>query len=180
MGRVGTRWDIVGRHRVGEDLTPSGRCPSTSARRAGRFGRPRPAEVLFERILRVPLAAEEEAVPDDATTGWALVRPHLAYQDPVAAIAWLSEAFGFQERVHMDDEDGGFITAKLQTPAGGLVMVTGYSDDWLRQQLPGLPRQEKPPYPHRGHTISVMVPDVDAHFQQAKAGGATILHEPAD
>lgn len=130
--------------------------------------------------VRIPLAAEEDAVPDDATTGWALVYPHLAYQDPVAAIAWLSGAFGFQERVRMDDEDGGFITAKLQTPAGGLVMVTGYSDDWLREQLPGLPRQEKPPYPHRGHTISVMVPDVDAHFQQAKAGGATILHEPAD
>jgi uncharacterized glyoxalase superfamily protein PhnB len=120
-------------------------------------------------------------VTEDATTGWALVYPHLGYQDPVAAIAWLCEAFGFQERVHMDGEDGGFITAKLQTPAGGLVMVTRDSDDWLREQLPGLPRQEKPPYPrHRGHTISVMVPDVDAHFQKAKAGGATILLEPTD
>jgi integrase len=25
-----------------------------------------------------------------------------------------------------------------------------------------------------------MVPDLDAHFQKAKAGGATILHEPSE
>ena len=119
-------------------------------------------------------------MPGDAATGWALVYPHLAYQDPVAAIAWLSEAFGFQERVRMDDEDGDFITAKLETPAGGLVMVTGHSLDWLREQVPELPLQEKLPYPQLGHTISVMVADVDAHFRQAKAGGAKILLEPAD
>jgi uncharacterized glyoxalase superfamily protein PhnB len=121
---------------------------------------------------------KEDAVPEDAVAGWALVYPHLAYQDPVAAIAWLSKAFGFRERVRMEDEDGSFITAKLETPAGGLIMVTGHSDDWLRERVPGLPRQLA--YPHLGHTISVMVADVDAHFQEAKAGGATILMEPAD
>jgi uncharacterized glyoxalase superfamily protein PhnB len=119
-------------------------------------------------------------VPEDAATGWALVYPHLAYEDPIAAIAWLSKAFDLRERVRMDDEDGGFITAKLETPAGGLVMVTGHSDEWLRERLPGIPRREKLPYPQPGHTISVMVPDVDAHFRKAKAGGATILSEPKD
>lgn len=130
--------------------------------------------------MRLSAAAEEDAVPEDVTTGWALVYPHLAYRDPVAAIAWLSEAFGFQERVRMDDEDGGFITAKLETSAGGLIMVTGHSDEWLRERLPGLLQHEKASYPHVGHTISVMVPDVDVHFRKAKAGGATILLEPAD
>jgi hypothetical protein len=55
------------------------------------------------------------AVPEDAVTSWALVYSHLAYQDPVAAIAWLSTAFGFRERARMEDEDGSFITAKLET-----------------------------------------------------------------
>ena len=80
----------------------------------------------------------------------------------------------------MDGEDGDFITAKLETPAGGLIMVTGDSDEWLREQVPGLPPREKLPSPHVGHTISAMVPDVDAHFLKAKAGGATILLEPTD
>lgn len=49
---------------------------------------------------------QEDAVPEDAVAGWALVYPHLAYQDPVAAIAWLSKAFGFRERVRMEPKPG--------------------------------------------------------------------------
>lgn len=123
-------------------------------------------------------------MPEDAVTGWALVYPHLAYQDPVAAIAWLSKAFGIQERVRMEDQDdGSFITSKLETPEGGLIMVTGHTEhfmDWLRERAPGIPGEEKLPSLYVGHTISVMVPDVDAHFQQAKASGAQTLTEPHD
>lgn len=117
---------------------------------------------------------------EDGTQGWAQVYPHLGYQDPVAAIAWLTEAFGFQERVHLDGDDGGFITARLETPGGGVVMITDDSDDWLRQVLPGLPHQDKRAYPHLCHTTSVIVPDVDAHFQKARDSGATVLLEPKD
>jgi uncharacterized glyoxalase superfamily protein PhnB len=84
----------------------------------------------------------------------------------------------------MDDpDDGTFITAKLASPEGGLIMITGHSEefiDWLRERVPDLHVDEKLPYPHLGHTISVMVADVDAHYQQAKAAGATILNEPKD
>lgn len=117
---------------------------------------------------------------ENGTDAWAQVYPHLGYHDPVAAIAWLSEAFGFQERVHLDGSDGSFITARLETPGGGVVMVTDDSGDWLREVLPGLPVEDKPSYPHRCHTTSVMVPDVDAHFQKARDSGATVLLEPTD
>jgi uncharacterized glyoxalase superfamily protein PhnB len=120
---------------------------------------------------------------EHATTSWAPVYPHLTYQNPVEAIAWLSKAFGLRELVRMDKPDGTFITSKLEPPQGGLIMIKGHSRDfidWLRQSVPELTEQEQLPHPHLGHAISVLVADVDAHFEQAKAGGARILSEPAD
>jgi uncharacterized glyoxalase superfamily protein PhnB len=65
----------------------------------------------------------------DIVQGWATVYPHIRYEQPVEAIAWLSRAFGFRERVRMARPDGSFITAKVETPGGGLVMVAGSSPD---------------------------------------------------
>jgi|HubBroStandDraft_1064217.scaffolds.fasta_scaffold15474_3 uncharacterized glyoxalase superfamily protein PhnB len=127
--------------------------------------------------------SKADVVTENATTNWAPVYPHLAYENPVQAISWLSKAFGFHERVRLDAPDGSFITAKLEPPEGGLIMITRRDQnfiDWLRRSVPELPEDAKLPYPHLGHSISVMVADVDAHFEQAKASGARLLSEPAD
>ncbi len=122
-------------------------------------------------------------MPDDSIQGWAPVYPHLRYAEPRAAIDWLTRLFGFRERVRMAQPDGTFITAKLETPGGGLVMVAASSPDfvtWIQERVPGFRERREQPWPHLTHTTTVLVPDVDVHYEQAKAGGATILLPPTD
>ncbi|MGH7924951.1 MAG: VOC family protein [Candidatus Binatus sp.] len=120
---------------------------------------------------------------DDIVQGWATVYPHIRYDSPVEAIAWLSRAFGFRERVRMAGPDGSFITAKLETPSGGLVMVAGSSPDfteWVRQRVPNLHQPPEKPWPYLSHSTTVTVSDVNAHYLQARTAGATILMPPTD
>jgi PhnB protein len=95
----------------------------------------------------------------------------LVYADARAAIEFLAEAFGFEERFRMDMPDGSVGHAELglgdevvmlasEWHAGGVVSPL---------RLPALHAQ-----------IHVLVDDVDAHFARARAGGATIAAEPAD
>jgi uncharacterized glyoxalase superfamily protein PhnB len=117
----------------------------------------------------------------DVVHDWAPVYPHLGYAEPVEAIEWLTRAFGFRERVRMSAPDGSFITAKMETPGGGLIMVTGYSAEpgqWLRDRVPNTRVIAERPWPQRGHNITVMVEDVDAHHDRAATEGATIVNPP--
>ena len=119
----------------------------------------------------------------DLVRGWAPVYPHLRYDRPVEAIAWLSRAFGFRERVRMARADGTIITSKLETPGGGLVMVAGNAPeflDWIRQRVHDLRQPAEKPWPHLTHCITVMIAGVDAHHAVAAAAGARILMPPAD
>ena len=118
---------------------------------------------------------------EDLVRGWMAVYPHLRYESPQAAIAWLSRAFGFRERVRMARPDGSIITCKLETPGGGLVMIAGHSPDftqWMRARVPDFREPQGLAWPHLTHTVTVMMADVDSHYQQAKAAGATILMPP--
>jgi uncharacterized glyoxalase superfamily protein PhnB len=120
---------------------------------------------------------------EDVVRGWAPVYPHLRYQEPDEAIAWLSRAFGFRERVRMTGPDGAIIVAKLESPGGGLVMVAGSSpdfDQWIRERVRGFREQQGRPWPYLSHTTTVMVSDVDAHHKRAVDEGATILMAPTD
>jgi uncharacterized glyoxalase superfamily protein PhnB len=115
--------------------------------------------------------------------GWTTVYPHIRYELPAEAIAWLSRTFGFRERVRMARPDGSFITSKVETPGGGLVMVAGNSPDfteWVRQRVPDLREPPEKPWPNLSHSTTVTVTDVNAHYQRAKAAGATILMPPTD
>jgi len=126
---------------------------------------------------------EGSGVTNDVVRGWAPVYPHIRYQEPREAIAWLRRVFGFRERVRMARPDGTIITSKLESPGGGLVMVAGSSPEsteWIRERVPELREQKERPWPNLSHTTTVMVSDVDAHHKRAKAGGATILMSPTD
>jgi uncharacterized glyoxalase superfamily protein PhnB len=111
------------------------------------------------------------------------VYPHLRYEEPGKAIAWLSRVFGFRERVRMARPDGGIIVAKLESPGSGLVLVAGSSpdfDQWIRERVPDFREQQGRPWPHLSHTTTVLVSDVDAHHKRASDEGATILMMPTD
>jgi len=75
------------------------------------------------------------------------------------------------------------ITSKLEAPGGGLVMVAGMSPDfvdWMRARVPGFREQTDAPWPNLSHGVTVMVSDVDAHYELAQTRGATVLMPPAD
>ncbi len=95
----------------------------------------------------------------------ATVIPVLVYPDVRAAVAWLTEAFGFEERVRIGDhhrsqmrvgEDGGVIVADVHG-------------------------EQQPPQPGVAtHILKVRVADVDAAFEHARSHGAHVLQEPTE
>jgi uncharacterized glyoxalase superfamily protein PhnB len=93
----------------------------------------------------------------------ATVTPVLVYPDVRGAVAWLEQAFGFEEKVRIGDahrsqmrvgEDGAIVVADVRrdqvAPTGGVVT-----------QL-----------------LKLRVPDVDAAFERAREAGARVLEEP--
>jgi uncharacterized glyoxalase superfamily protein PhnB len=102
------------------------------------------------------------------------VFPSVFYQDPKAALAWLQKAFGFETTLLIEGPDGNDsqIHAEM-TFEGATVNVGGEWSSWTKspRSVGGANTQ----------TIEVMVAgDIDAHCEQARALGATIVQEPAD
>jgi uncharacterized glyoxalase superfamily protein PhnB len=86
------------------------------------------------------------------------VIPVLGYANVREAVSWLTRTFGFVERLRIGDH-----RAQLRYGEGDIV-VTQHTAE---------PDAVMP-----AHAIMVRVPDVDAHFAQAKASGATIIAPP--
>jgi len=98
------------------------------------------------------------------------ITPYLLYEDAAAALDWLSSAFGFKETLRFTDSGGRVSHAEMDAGGGGQFML-GEPGGGYRG--PG----------HTGHhscLLHVLVDDVDAHVERARAAGATILAEPVD
>ena len=104
------------------------------------------------------------------------VIPMLAYENGPAAMDWLARAFGFRE-VDRRVENGRLTHGEMDTGAGRVMMATPS----LNYHGPRRHRDEcdvarswhDVPYIIDG--VLVYVGDVAAHFDRAKAAGATIL-----
>jgi uncharacterized glyoxalase superfamily protein PhnB len=104
------------------------------------------------------------------------VIPMLAYENGPTAMDWLQRAFGFRE-LDRRVEDGRLTHGELDT-GGGVVMLATPS---LHYHGPKKHRDEcdvarswhDVPYIIDG--VLVYVDDIRAHFERAKAAGATIL-----
>jgi uncharacterized glyoxalase superfamily protein PhnB len=92
----------------------------------------------------------------------------LCYEDVGAAVAWLCRVFGFSESWTLAPQ-GTVLMASLATPSGGSVMVSGL-------QGRSAPTLDPNPY----YSVTVLVPDVQAHCEHARSEGARIVAEPAD
>lgn len=92
------------------------------------------------------------------------VVPVLIYPDVRAAVAWLSAAFGFIERVQIGEDH------RSQLSFGEGAVIIG---DVRGQRFP--PRSGEVT-----HSVMVRVGDVDAHCEHARANGARIVAEPTD
>jgi PhnB protein len=93
--------------------------------------------------------------------------PSLAYADAPKAIEFLSKAFGFREtyRYPMDDGRIGYAELVYQDSMISLASVfEGFGETPLK-------------LPATSCTLRCYVDDVDAHYQRALEGGATITAE---
>jgi uncharacterized glyoxalase superfamily protein PhnB len=107
---------------------------------------------------------------------------HLGYDDPFAALDWLCRVFAFTE-VKRFDRGADNLTARLRGPDGGVVMISGHDDDfreWMRERAPHFEEAVGRSWPLLTHAITVIVNDVDAHFERAEREGASVLSAPRD
>jgi uncharacterized glyoxalase superfamily protein PhnB len=92
------------------------------------------------------------SVPD------ASVIPELAYADVLEASEWLCNAFGFRERLRIDNH-------RVQLVFGNGAVIA-------------IELGETPP--NAAHAVLVRVEDADRHHDQAVKAGARILSPPAE
>jgi uncharacterized glyoxalase superfamily protein PhnB len=100
------------------------------------------------------------------------VIPVLVYEDVAEAVEWLSDAFGFSERIRIGSHrsqlsvgDGAVIVTERRVVAG-----PGSDQAVMRP----------PPRGVMSHAVMVRVEDVDAHYQKARRSGARIIEQPTD
>jgi uncharacterized glyoxalase superfamily protein PhnB len=110
------------------------------------------------------------------------ITPMLSYEDVASAIPWLERAFGFRERMRMANDDGTVGHAEL-TLGDGVVMLGNPGPDYRSprhhaETCEAARRWSAVPYVIDG--LHVVVDDVAAHFERARAAGARILSEPQD
>ncbi len=105
------------------------------------------------------------------------VIPMLSYENGPAAMDWLVMAFGFTENERWLDEDGRLTHGELVFGGQTIMLATPtpayQSPKTLREAYAPAAKWSEVPYVING--VLVCVPDVEAHFRQAVASGATIL-----
>ena len=93
------------------------------------------------------------------------VVPVLVYPDVRAAVAFLTAAFGLEERTRIGEGH----RAQMAVGTDGAVIVADAGAD------------RRPPQPGgHSHLVRVRVADVDAAFARARDHGAVVLEAPAD
>jgi uncharacterized glyoxalase superfamily protein PhnB len=128
---------------------------------------PMDPEVLREEKERLMSAIAQPAPATDAERRTPSIYPRLAYRDVLAAIEFLTRAFGFRERREARLEHPGGTLAWLEV-GDGVVMLSASGPEHHDIYSPA----------EVGRTtsmINVYVEDVDAHFARAVAEGARIV-----
>jgi uncharacterized glyoxalase superfamily protein PhnB len=105
--------------------------------------------------------------------------PFIGYEDAAAAIEWLQDAFGFEERRSARHEQDGVI-GHAELEFGGATIYVSTPDGYvsprrLRETSELARRANDNPWVIDGHFVEV--DDVDAHCERARAAGATVLRE---
>jgi uncharacterized glyoxalase superfamily protein PhnB len=94
----------------------------------------------------------------------AVVVPVLIHPDVREAVAWLTAAFGFEERVRIGENH----RAQLKVGEGAVIVA-----DVRNERVPPRPGEAT-------HSVLVRVEGIDAHCERAKTHGARIVMEPTD
>jgi PhnB protein len=107
------------------------------------------------------------------------VIPMISYEDGIAALEWLGNAFGFREIARHTAPDGRLSHGEMEAGAG-LIMLSSPSPDYRgpkrhREVCEQARKWSIVPWIVDG--VLVYVDDLDRHFMRAKAAGARILSE---
>jgi uncharacterized glyoxalase superfamily protein PhnB len=102
-------------------------------------------------------------VPTNRSAPPVTVTPVLPYPDVRAAVTWLAEAFGFEERVRVGEAH----RAQLRVGDDGALIVAEADGDRQPPRVGSVP-----------HILKVRVVDVDAAFDRACGAGATVVEAP--
>jgi len=106
----------------------------------------------------------------------------LSYEDGIAAMEWLSTAFGFRELTRMTDISGRLSHGEMKA-GDGIIMLASPTPDYVapkkhRELCEQARKWSQVPWVIDG--VLVYVQDIDTHYKQASEAGATILSEPED
>jgi PhnB protein len=107
------------------------------------------------------------------------VFPMIAYENGPAAMDWLSRAFGFRELRRMVGPDGRLAHGEMEA-GDSVIMFASPTPDYEgprrhRESCERARKWSEVPWVIDG--VLVMVADVAAHFERARAEGAHILSE---
>lgn len=108
---------------------------------------------------------------------WPRISSSACYRDAAKAIDWLCDAFGFELRLRVEDDEGRIVHSEL-VYGGGLVMVSQEDPSGARAWK----ERFRSPASLDGafsQSMMVFVDDADAHCALARARGARIVEEPA-
>lgn len=103
--------------------------------------------------------------------------PCLRYRDAPAAIEWLSNVFGFEKHAVYPNEDGTIAHAELRHGSGMIMLGS------VLEQESEFGKQIKQPDEigsYETQSPYVVVSDVDALYERAKAAGAKIVIDIKD
>jgi uncharacterized glyoxalase superfamily protein PhnB len=102
----------------------------------------------------------------------ATMHPFARYEDALAAVEWLERVFGLERRMLVTGENGEVHHAELGL--GESVFMLGSAG--------GTDIGVQPPKRLGAATagVYVVIDDVDAHCERARAAGAEIMREPED
>ena len=103
-------------------------------------------------------------MPENPPANMPRITAYLYYEDVAGALSWLVRAFGFRERMRLTGPDGRIQHAEMELH-DGVIMMGRPGPDYRNPKRLGQATQG----------LYVYVDDVDAHFEQAKAAGATML-----
>jgi len=108
--------------------------------------------------------------------------PFIGYEDAAAAIEWLERAFGFvEDRSARYEKEGTITHAELSLGDATIYLSTprNYTNPLRLRETSELARRTYDnPWVIDGNFVEV--DDVDAHYERARAAGATILREPEE
>ena len=102
------------------------------------------------------------------TPGEPTIVSDVRYRNGRAAMTWLEKAFGFRKTFEVPGPDGPLVHGEMKLGDGAIYV----------EETPADPKHAAL-WGDDTHAFQVHLADPDAHHARAKAGGATIVSEPA-